>query len=347
MRIKVGSKTIGEDQPVFIVAEISTNHGQSFNRAVKLIKEAKKAGADAVKFQTYTPDIHTLNINNQYFRIKHEKWRGQTLFKLYEKTYTPWDWFPKLKKIADEKKIIFFSTASDRSSVDFLEKLKVPLHKITSFELVDLDLVKYAAKTKKPLILSTGMASAPEIKEAVDTAHKAGAKKIILLKCVSSYPAKPEEMNLKTIPHMEKTFRYLIGLSDHTLGIAVPLAAVSLGAKVVEKHFCLSRKIKTPDRFFSIEPSELKEMVINIRVVEKALGKVHYGLTKGEEKNKIFKRSLFVVKNIKKGEIFTNKNIRSIRPGYGLPPKYLKKILHKRTKKNIKMGTPLSWNLIC
>ena len=334
------------DSSVFIVAEISTNHGQNFNRAVDLIKKAKECGADAVKFQAYTPDTLTLDINNKYFRIKHPKWGGQTLYQLYKKAYNPWGWFKKLKKVADDLGILFFATVFDKTAVDFLEELGVSIYKIASFELVDLPLIEYVAKTKKPLILSTGMASVTEIKEAVDTAKKAGAQDIILLKCVSTYPAKPEEMNLKTIPHMEELFSCPVGLSDHTLGIGVSILAVSLGAKVVEKHFTLSRTIETPDSFLSIEPQELKELVKNIRIAEKAMGKIHYGLTNEEKKSRTFRRSLFVVKDIKKGDVFTEDNVKSIRPANGLKPKYLKTILGKKAKKDIKKATPLRWEII-
>jgi len=329
-----------------IVAEISANHGQSFKRAVALIKKAKEAGADAVKFQCYTPDSLTINCDNEYFRIKHPKWGGQTLYQLYQKAYTPWDWFKKLKKIAEDLGLVFFATAFDKKSVDFLEELDVPIHKIASFELVDLPLIEYIAKTKKPLILSTGMATLKEIKEAVETAKKAGAKDIILLKCVSSYPARPEEMNLRTIPDMAKRFNLPVGLSDHTIGVATSIAAVCLGAKLVEKHFCLSRKIETPDSFFSLEPKEFKLLVENIRIVEKALGKVHYGLTEEEKRSRVFRRSLFIIKDVKKNEKFTEENIKSIRPSFGLPPKYLYEVIGKKAKKNIKKGTPLRWNMI-
>lgn len=332
-------------QRVFIVAEISGNHNQNFNRAVRLIREAKRCGVDAVKFQAYTPDTLTIDIDNRYFRIKHPKWRRQTLYQLYSKAYTPWKWFRKLKKIADDLGIMFFATAFDKSAVDFLETINVPVHKISSFELIDLPLIEYVAKTKKPLILSTGMANIREIREAITTAKRAGAKDIILLKCVSSYPAKPEEMNLKAIPHMKKLFGLPVGISDHSLEIGVSIAAVALGVRVVEKHFTLSRKIKTPDSFFSIEPQELRVLVENIRAVEKAVGKIQFGLTKEEKKNLIFRQSLFVVKDTKKGEIFTPDNVRSIRPGYGLAPKYVKTILGKIAKKTIRKGTPLSWEM--
>jgi pseudaminic acid synthase len=306
--------------PVLLVAEISANHGQNFNRAIALIKKAKECGADAVKFQAYTPDTMTINADNKYFRIKHSQWGGQTLYELYKKAYTPWEWFKKLKQVADDLGILFFATAFDKTSVDFLEELNVCIHKISSFELVDLPLIEYASKTKKPLILSTGMATVSEIEEAVSTARCAGAKEIILLKCVSDYPAKPEEMNLKTIPHMKELFGCPVGLSDHSLGIGVSVAAAALGANAIEKHFTLSRKYETPDSFFSIEPHELKELVENIRITEKALGKVHYGLTEEEKKSKVFRRSLFVSRDMKAGDVLTTENLRCIRPGQGLLP---------------------------
>ncbi|NQT22386.1 MAG: pseudaminic acid synthase, partial [Candidatus Omnitrophica bacterium] len=279
-------------------------------------------------------------------RIKHPKWGGQTLYQLYSRAYTPWKWLRKLKGIADDEGILFFATSFDKTAVDFLESLNVPIHKIASFEMVDLPLVEYASRTKKPLIISTGMGSPAEIKEAVGAARAAGSKEIILLKCVSNYPARPEDMNLRMIPHMKKKFHCAVGLSDHTLGIGVSIAAVSTGASIIEKHFTLSRKIKSPDSFFSIEPHELKQLVMNVRIAEKALGKISYNLTKGEMKNKIFRRSIFIVKDIEKGEIFTKENTRSIRPGYGLPVKYLIDIWGKRARRNIKRGVPLRQDLI-
>jgi pseudaminic acid synthase len=330
----------------FVVAEVSANHIQNFNRALKMIRKAKECGADAVKFQAYTPDTLTLDVDNRYFRIKHPKWGGQTLYQLYQKAYTPWSWFRKLKQAADDLGITFFATAFDQSAVDFLEGLRVPFHKIASFELTDLPLIEYAAKTKKPLILSTGMASLAEIQEAVKVAKNAGAREVILLKCVSSYPAKPEEMNLRIIPDLAKRFHCPVGLSDHTLGIEISTAAVCLGARVIEKHFTLSKKIKGPDSFFSIEPQELKTLVKNIRTVEKALGSVHYGFTQEEKKNRIFRRSLFIAKDMHRDEIFTEKNLRSVRPGFGLSPKYLKQVIGSKASKNIAKGMPLSWNMV-
>lgn len=328
------------------VAEISANHAQSFDRAVEMIKIAKMCGADSVKFQTYTPDTLTLDTGSKYFRIKHSKWRGQTLYRLYQKAYMPWEWFKKLKMIADQEGIMFFSTAFDKTSVDLLEELDVPVHKIASFELVDLPLIEYAAQTGKPLILSTGMATVTEIKEAVKVARKAGAKEIILLKCVSSYPAKPEQMNLVTIPHMKEKFNCKVGLSDHTLGSAVAVTAVSLGICMVEKHLTLSRRIKTPDSFFSIEPNEFKELVGNIKTAKKSLGRIHYGVTEEEKHNRIFRRSLFAVEDIQKGQEFTLENTRSIRPANGLKPKYLISVIGRCAKLDIKRGTPLAWNMV-
>ncbi|NQU94926.1 MAG: pseudaminic acid synthase [Candidatus Omnitrophica bacterium] len=331
---------------VFIIAEVSANHGQDFKKAVSMIRKAKACGADAIKFQTYTANTLTLNVDNKYFQVKHPKWGKRTLYQLYKKAYTPWSWFKKLKKVAEEEDILFFSTAFDKTSVDFLEELNVPIHKVASFELVDLPLVEHAARTKKPLILSTGLATDSEINDAVRTAKSAGAKNITLLKCVSSYPAKPTQMNLKGISRMKKTFKCPVGLSDHTMGIGVSIAAVALGAEVIEKHFTLSRKIKTPDSFFSIEPQELKELVDDIRIVEEAIGDTHSGLSEEEKKNLIFRRSLFAAKSIKKGEIFTHENVRSVRPGFGLPPKHLKSILNKRATKSIAKGSPLKLSLI-
>ena len=346
MHVKIGKKSLGENRDVFIIAEISANHRQSFDTAVELVRKAKECGADAVKFQAYTPDTLTINADNKYFRIKHPQWGGQTLYELYKKAYTPWEWFKELKKIAEDTGIIFLCTAFDKTSVDMLEELNICAHKIASFELVDLPLIEYAAKTRKPLIMSTGMADIDEIQEAVDTAKKSGAEEIILLKCVSSYPAEPQEMNLRTIPDMKDRFNCPVGLSDHSLGIGASVCAVVLGAAIIEKHFTLSRKTKTPDSFFSLEPQELKDLVGNIRIAEKALGKVHYGLTEEEKKIAIFRRSLFVVKDVKAGEKVSNENIRSIRPGCGLPTKYIEKVIGRTFKKDLSKGTPLNWDLI-
>lgn len=331
---------------VFVIAEISANHGQKFDRAVELIHKAKEAGADAVKFQTYTPDTITMNCNNKYFQIDHPEWGGQTMYELYQKAYTPWDWFEKLKKVADDIDIMFFSAAFDKSAVDLLEDINVPMHKIASPELIDLPLIEYMARTEKPLLISTGMATIAEIDEAVQVAKDNGVQDLYLLRCVSAYPANPDEMNLRTIPHLEKLFNSPVGLSDHTLGIGTSVAAVALGAKIIEKHFTISREFETPDSFFSLEFEEFKELVENIRLVEKALGSIHYGLTNEEKKSHAGRRSLFIVKDVKKGELFTEENIRSIRPGAGVKPKFLTQVLGRKSTKNISAGTPLSIDLI-
>ena len=337
---------IDSNKNCFIIAEVSANHDQDFNKAVDMIREAKVCGVDAVKFQAYTPETLTVNVDNKYFRIKHAKWGGQTLYQLYQKAYTPWEWFPELKKECDDLGIMFFATAFDKKSVDMLEGLNVPIHKIASFELIDLPLIEYAAGMEKPMIMSTGMATIQEIADAVRTASEGGAKEIVLLKCVSDYPAQPEDMNLVTIPDMQERFKVSVGLSDHTLGIETSIAAVTLGASVIEKHFTLSRKTESPDSFFSLEPSELKELVTGVRNTEKALGEVYYGVTEGESKSRSFRRSLFVVEDIKKGQVFTEENVRSIRPADGLPPKEIKDIMGRGAKCDIKKGTPLSRDMV-
>lgn len=334
-----------KERAIYIIAEISANHGQDYGRAVNMIKAAKECGADAVKFQCYTPDTLTIDVNNKYFRIKHPRWGGQTLYDLYKKAYTPLGWFKGLKKTADKNGLAFFATAFDKSSVDFLEELGVFCHKIASFELVDIPLIEYAAKTGKPMILSTGMASLEEIKEAVGAAKRAGSMGITLLKCVSSYPARAGDMNLLTIPDLKKNFKCRIGISDHSLGIGVSIAAAAIGAEVIERHFTISRKFKTPDSFFSLELGEFKTLVDNVRIVEKAMGGIHYGLTEDEKKSRVFRRSLFAVEDIKQGEYLTEKNVRSIRPSYGMSPKFLRVVLGKRAKVSIKRGTPLAGSL--
>ena len=342
-----GSRRIGWGEPVYIVAELSANHNQDFEQAVALIHAAKEAGADAVKLQTYTPDTLTIPSDKEYFRIGGGTlWDGRTLYDLYGEAYMPWEWQPKLKEIADDIGIDLFSTAFDLTAVDFLEEMGVPVHKVASFEIVDIPLIEKMARTGKPLIISTGMATLGEIEEAVQAARRAGATQIALLKCTSAYPAPPEEMNLRTIPHLSEAFGVPVGLSDHTLGIAVPVAAVALGACIVEKHFTLSRDIPGPDSAFSLEPQEFKAMVEAIRTAEKALGEVHYGVSEREAQSRIFRRSLFVVRDMRAGEVFTDENVRSIRPGYGLPPKYLPEILGRRAVKDIEKGTPLNWRLI-
>ncbi len=345
--IEINGRRIGKTFPAYIVAEMSANHCQDYDQAVKIIKAAKETGADAVKLQTYTPDTLTIQSEREFFRIKGgTAWDGRTLYDLYQEAYMPWDWQPKLKALADDLEIDLFSTAYDSTAVDFLDRLGMPVHKIASFEVVDIALIEKMAYSGKPLILSTGMSSLEEIEEAVATARNAGSEEVVLLKCTSAYPASPDEMNLRTIPHLADTFHLPVGLSDHTLGTAVSVAAVSLGACFVEKHFTLSRSIIGPDSHFSLEPHEFKQMVTAIRTTEKALGKVYYGRGTQEAKSSVFRRSLFVVKDLKKGEILTEANVRSIRPGYGLHPRYLNDLLGRQVTKDVRRGTPLAWSFI-
>ena len=345
--IKIGERLIGTGHPVYIVAELSANHRQQFDEAVKLIETAKEAGADAVKLQTYTADTMTIKCDAPEFQIGGGTlWDGKTLYDLYGEAYMPWEWQPKLKGIANELGIDLFSSPFDKTAVDFLEEMGVPAYKVASFEIVDIPLIEYIASKGKPMIISTGMATLAEIDEAVQAARKAGASQIALLKCTSAYPALPEEMNLRTIPHLSEAFGVPIGLSDHTLGIAVPVAAVALGACIVEKHFTLSRNISSLDSAFSLEPQEFKAMVEAIRTTEKALGEVRYEVSEQEAKSRVFRRSLFVVKDMKAGEVFTGENVRSIRPGYGLYPRHLKDVLGRRAGQDIRQGTPLGWGLV-
>jgi pseudaminic acid synthase len=330
----------------FIIAEVSANHGQDFKKALEMIRVAKKCGADAVKFQTYTPDTITLKSDLPWFQIGHSKWKGQSLYELYQKAYTPWDWFARLKKEADKAGIVFFSAAFDKTAVDLLEELNVPVHKVASFELNDLPLIEYMARTKKPIIMSTGMATIPEIEDAVKTAKSAGASEIVLLRCVSSYPAQPKDMNLRIIADLKKRFNCAVGLSDHSMGPNAATAAVCMGASVIEKHFILSKELQTPDSFFSIDPAELKDLVRQVRLTEEMLGDVSYGLSPEEQNNRKFRRSLFAVKDIAKGELLTHENVRSIRPADGLSPKYLTEIIGRKAKTAIVYGTPLKKSLI-
>ncbi len=345
--IRIGDRKIGEGEPVFIVAELSANHLQNLDLALKTIEAIKESGADAVKLQTYTPDTITLNVRNEYFMIKEGTlWDGQYLYDLYKKAYTPWEWHEKLFSFARDLGLLCFSSPFDKSAVDFLEELGTPAYKVASFEITDIPLIEYIASKGKPVIISTGIATLSDIEEAINACKRAGNSQIVLLKCVSEYPTPYEEANLRTIPNMRETFGVLVGLSDHTLGISVPIAAVALGAVMVEKHFILDRSLGGPDSAFSLEPAEFKAMVKAIRQVEKALGKVSYELTEKQKEMRKFSRSLFVVKDMKAGEVFTEEKVRSIRPSYGMHPKYLKDILGRRAKVDIPAGTPLSWGLV-
>lgn len=343
-QININGRTIGYGQPVYIIAELSANHRQDYEEAARLVKAAKAAGADAVKLQTYTPDTITIDCDSEPFR-HHEGslWNGRTLYELYQEAYTPWEWQPNLKLLADEIGIDLFSSPFDPTAVDFLEHMDVPAYKIASFEIVDIPLIEKVAATGKPLIISTGMASTAEITEALNAARQAGAREIALLKCCSAYPAPAAEMHLRTLNDMRDRFGVPIGLSDHTLDIEVPIAAVALGACIIEKHFTLNRLEASADSAFSLEPAELKSLVQAVRRTEQALGKVHYGASERETESLGFRRSLFVVKDIAAGEKLTADNVRSIRPGGGLPPKEFKQVLGHRAKQFLAKGTPLCW----
>ena len=341
----IGRRRVGPGEPVFIIAELSANHGQDLERAVNLVRAAANAGADAVKLQTYTPDTITLKSDAPMFRIQAgTAWDGRTLHDLYTEAQTPWSWHARLKDEAAEFGMELFSSPFDATAIEFLEDLGVPAYKIASAEIVDIGLIQEAASTGKPLLISTGMATLPEIAEAVSTARDAGADDIVLLKCTSAYPALPEEANLVTIPNMATTFGVSVGLSDHTLGTAVPIAAVALGAVVVEKHLTMARAEPGPDSGFSLEPAEFAEMVRQVRIAERALGVVSYQPTEHESGSRALRRSLFVVTDIRAGEGFTTSNIRSIRPGYGLHTRHLGEVLGLPATVDIPRGTPLAWH---
>lgn len=332
---------------IFIIAELSANHGHNLDNALNTVRMAKYCGADAIKIQTYTADTMTLNCDTDLFRINHGTiWDGTTLYQLYQEAYTPWEWHAAIQAEAEKLGLVFFSTPFDFSAVDFLEDLNVPLYKIASFEITDIPLIEYTASKGKPMIISTGIATLADIEAAVGACRRVGNNDITLLKCTSSYPAPIEEANLLTIPNLAQTFDVTVGLSDHTLGYTAPIVAVALGAQVIEKHFILDRTIGGPDASFSLTPEEFKLMVEGVRQAEAALGKVSYELTDKVKANRKFARSLFVSKDIKAGELLTMNNIRSVRPNDGLPPILLTSVLSKKANQDIKAGTPLSWDLL-
>lgn len=344
--IKIRDRIIGDGYPAYIIAEMSTNHSGSLERALEIVREAKRCGADCVKIQTYTQDTLTIDCHNKYFKINNGMWKGENLYDLYGKAYTPWEWQSRLKAEADRVGIDFFSTPSDISAVDFLEELGVDLYKIASFEMVDIPLLRYVASKGKPVIVSTGMGTLEEMKEAVAAMKNNGCNQIALLKCCSAYPAISEDMNLLTIRDMKKRFEFPVGLSDHSMGYLGAVTAVALGANIIEKHFCLGRESENPDASFSMTPQEFKEMTDAIRQVEKAMGKVSYGISKQEESSRVFRRSIFVVNDIEKGECFSKDNIRVIRSGYGEKPKYYEDILGMKAEQSIKRGTPFRFNQV-
>ncbi|WP_347451173.1 pseudaminic acid synthase [Acetoanaerobium noterae] len=345
-QISIEGFNIGEGK-TYIIGELSANHNGSLENAIKTIKALKEAGADAVKIQTYTPDTITIDCDNEYFQIKQGTiWDGMNLYKLYQQAYTPWEWHRDLFNYAKKIGITIFSSPFDKTAVDLLESLGTPAYKVASFEITDIPLIKYIAEKGKPIIISTGIATIGEIQEAIDACREVGNNDIALLKCTSSYPAPFDEMNLLTIPNMRETFGVTVGLSDHSMGSTVAIAAVALGAKIIEKHVILDRKIGGPDSSFSMEIEEFQEMVQEIRKLEKALGNITYSLSEKSINNKTFSRSLFFVEDIKKGEVITSKNMKSIRPNYGLHPRYYDEVIGKIALENIKKGTPVKWNLV-
>ena len=348
MSIEIEGRKIGSDAPPFIIAEMSGNHNQSLDRALKIVEEIAASGAHALKLQTYTADTMTIDVSEGEFYIDNDKspWKGHNLYELYEKAHTPWEWHEQIFKKARELGLIAFSTPFDATAVDFLETLDVPFYKIASFENTDLPLIRKVCSTGKPVIISTGLASIAEIDEAVKTARDAGCRDLILMKCTSNYPASSASSNLATIPHMKALFKCEVGLSDHTLGIGAAVASVALGATVIEKHFTLSREEGGVDADFSLEPSEFKSLVQETETAWQSIGQVQIGPSDEEIPSKIFRRSLYVCEDIQAGERFTEKNLRSIRPGYGLPVKYQVHLLGKKSNASLTKGTPLSWDLV-
>ncbi|MGH1440853.1 MAG: pseudaminic acid synthase [Cellvibrionaceae bacterium] len=340
--IDINGRCIGTDDFPYIIAELSANHNGSIETAFELIERAKLAGADAIKLQTYTADTLTLNSSRDDFKINTGLWAGKTLYQLYDSAHTPWDWHPALFAKAKEIGITLFSSPFDTTAIDFLEDLNAPAYKIASFEVIDLPLIRYAASTGKPLIISTGMANLEEIEEAVAAAKEAGCVQLALLHCVSGYPASPKDYNLKTLVHMAEHFDLVTGLSDHTLDNTTAIASVAMGAAIIEKHFTLDRLGGGPDDSFSLEPDDLNALCQDSKTAWSALGSVNYDRKKSEQENIIFRRSLYFVKDANCGELLTDKHIKSIRPGYGLAPKYIDDVIGKKAKRNVKRGMPVS-----
>jgi pseudaminic acid synthase len=344
--VTIGDRAIGPGEPTYVVAEMSANHNQNFDQAAKIIEAAKAAGADAIKLQTYRADTMAVSSDDARFRPVGTAWADRDLYELYQEAHTPWEWHAELQQRAHALGLHFFSTPFDESAVDFLDRLGVPMHKIASFEIVDLPLLRTVAQSGKLIIMSTGMATLAEIDEAVATIRQAGGADLVLLKCTSAYPALPQDMNLLTIPDLAERFGVMVGLSDHTMDITVPVAAVALGARVIEKHLTLSRATGGPDSAFSLEPHEFRAMVEAVRETEKALGEVRYGAVEAETASRNLRRSLFVTENMRAGDVFSEKNIRSLRPGLGLHTRHLQAIVGKRAACDICRGTPVSWELL-
>jgi pseudaminic acid synthase len=346
--IKIENRIIGKEHKPFIIAEMSGNHNQSLERALQIVDAAVDSGADAIKLQTYTADTLTIDYTENEFFISDNNslWKGRSLYDLYQEAYTPWEWHKPIFDHAKKRGIIPFSTPFDETSVDFLEELDVPVYKIASFENNHLPLLKKVAQTRKPVIMSVGVSNRTIMEEAVQTLRDNGCKDIILLKCTSTYPATPKNTNLMTIPHLAELFGCQVGLSDHTMGVGVSVASIALGARVIEKHFCLSRAEGGVDSSFSLEPSEFKMLTTECERAFEGLGKVHYGILEEEQKSLNYKRSIYVVKDIEAGEVLTSENIRIIRPGLGLQPKYFDIVLGKTAKQKLKRGQPLTFDVL-
>lgn len=345
---KVGTRLIGPKQSPFIIAEMSGNHNQSMERALAIVEAAAQAGADALKLQTYTADTMTLDIDAGEFRIDDPEnlWKGNSLYKLYQQAYTPWEWHKPIFDRCKELGLIFFSTPFDETAVDFLESLDVPCYKIASFENTDLPLIRKVASTGKPMIISTGLAIVAELDETVRVARESGCSDVILLKCTSTYPATPDNTNILTIPHMRELFECEVGLSDHTMGLGVAVASVALGATIIEKHFTLSRADGGVDSAFSMEPAEMRQLVKETERAWQALGRVAYGATEKEKASLQYRRSLYIVEDLKAGDTLTRDNLKAIRPGFGLPTKYLNILIGKRLNQDVSKGTPASWDIV-
>jgi pseudaminic acid synthase len=343
--MKIGNFELGKGK-TFIIAELSANHNGSLETAIETIKAAKRTGADAIKFQTYTADTITIDSKKDDFLIKGTIWEGKNLYQLYQEAYTPWEWHKKLFKAAEDEGLIYFSSPFDKTAVNFLEELNVPAYKIASFEITDIPLIEYVASKGKPIIISTGIAELEDIELAIDACKRMGNDNIAILKCTSSYPAPIEEANMAMIRDFEKRFGVISGLSDHTMGATVPIVATSMGAKIIEKHFILDRSIGGPDASFSMNEVEFTEMVNAVREAEKAIGKVDYHLTDKQKSGKAFSRSLYVVKDMKAGDVITEENVRSIRPGYGLHPKYYAQILGKKVNTDLEKGDPIRLDFV-
>ena len=344
--MQIHNYKIDQNSPVFIIAELSANHNGNIEIALESIKAAKRAGADCIKLQTYTADTMTIDSNKDDFLIKGTIWNGKNLYELYKQAYTPWEWHSKLFEEANKQGLVCFSSPFDKTAVDFLETLNVPAYKIASFEITDIPLIEYVASKNKPIIISTGIANIEDIELAINACKRMGNSNIALLKCTSSYPAPIEEANMCMVKDLAERFNVISGLSDHTMGSIVPIVATALGAKIIEKHFIIDRSIGGPDASFSMNEQEFSEMVKEIRNVETAIGKIDYKLTDKQKINRNFSRSLYIVENIKKGEIITENNVRSIRPGFGMHPKYFNEILGKKVKFDLERGTALSSNQI-